>query len=306
MLKIKQLASLSIITLIFLFLARSILTNWNVFVSFLQDFTILNLSVIFLLLSLLVILNTLSWHIATLTIGLRVGLFENTYLWMVSNLSRYLPGGIWQYVGRIYMLSQLGISKMHSAGALALESIMNLLVGALVVIAMGSMRNNMSLIWLSLLCILLIVFLVFTNVRFITFVSNLVYKLTERDISLSGVKISPKWLPVLVVFFGAQFCVAGLVLYLMTLNTFDIPISYIPIFIGVFASSWLLGYIALFAPAGLGIQEGSIAVLLSFYIPLPLASIIAISFRIFSVITELAVLSITAIIYKVIKYKAVI
>lgn len=63
--------------------------------------------------------------------------------------------------------------------------------------------------------------------------------------------------------------------------------SLLPVFIGMFSLSWLLGYITLLAPAGLGVTEMSLTALLSLYIPFSLAAVLAIAFRVALVGTEI-------------------
>lgn len=58
-------------------------------------------------------------------------------------------------------------------------------------------------------------------------------------------------------------------------------------FVGIYTASWIIGYVTFFAPSGLGVQDVSIAALLSVFVPLPIASAIAILFRIILTLTEL-------------------
>ena len=56
---------------------------------------------------------------------------------------------------------------------------------------------------------------------------------------------------------------------------------------GFYAFSWAIGFLSLFSPGGVGITEITLSYLLSFFMPLSLASSVAILYRFFLTISEL-------------------
>jgi hypothetical protein len=66
-------------------------------------------------------------------------------------------------------------------------------------------------------------------------------------------------------------------------------------FPGIFAGAYLLGLLMIFVPGGLGVREGAMAYLLSFYFPLSVATAIALASRLWLTIIELICVGIALI-----------
>ena len=86
--------------------------------------------------------------------------------------------------------------------------------------------------------------------------------------------------------FILQFLFAGSVLFLVAGAVARLPLSLYPTFVAIFTISWLAGYLTFLTPAGLGVQEVSMATLLSFYLLLPVAGIVAVVFRVCLMLAE--------------------
>src|SRR3989344_3756096 len=65
--------------------------------------------------------NILSWHIVTKFLGLELSIFSNAKIWMISNFSRFIPGGIWQYPSRVILLAKKGVDKKSAITAVLIE-----------------------------------------------------------------------------------------------------------------------------------------------------------------------------------------
>jgi hypothetical protein len=61
--------------------------------------------------------------------------------------------------------------------------------------------------------------------------------------------------------------------------TFCAP-SKLPVIVGIFAIAWVVGFVSVLTPSGLGVMEGSLTLLLSFYFPVYVAAIIALLTRV--------------------------
>ena len=94
--------------------------------------------------------------------------------------------------------------------------------------------------------------------------------------------------------FLANFILNGLALiFLVFAFTGNLEIEKLFIFSGLYALSWLVGYLSFFAPGGIGVTEVVLTLLLSLHFPLPLASSIAVIYRFLLVISEMAIFMIT-------------
>jgi len=63
-------------------------------------------------------------------------------------------------------------------------------------------------------------------------------------------------------------------------------IRYLPV-TGVYALAWVIGMVSVFAPAGIGVREGVLSVLLAQYLPEPTAIVVALLSRLWVTLAEL-------------------
>jgi uncharacterized membrane protein YbhN (UPF0104 family) len=65
--------------------------------------------------------------------------------------------------------------------------------------------------------------------------------------------------------------------------------------IGAYSISWILGFLVLISPGGLGVREGLLAFFLKFAIPTPIATLMALISRIWITIGEVLFLVLSLI-----------
>ncbi len=198
----------------------------------------------------------------------------------LSSLGKYLPGGIWQFVGRFGVYKMNGLSAKASTRSMILENIW-LLSSALATGVIGVFLNRFDLIadlinipdkkWLAIT--LTIVILVLWIIALLI-VHKIMQKYTSRKI--------PK---------VAHIVLIGLLLWTFIGGSFfvmfnEFPFSSAPLFIGGYAVSWAVGYIAVFAPGGLGIREAALAFVFLNIASVELIAVYAAMNRIIWVIAE--------------------
>ena len=79
----------------------------------------------------------------------------------------------------------------------------------------------------------------------------------------------------------------GLSLFFFASSVFNIETNLIPLFIGANSIAFVLGFVSLITPGGLGVKEGVLYYLLVQTLPNVMVSIIVIAWRIFVVLFEL-------------------
>lgn len=286
---LKKVISSVLVVLLFLFLLWKIIDDFDQIKSVQWKFQPGNL--VLLLLALLPgpFVNALSWHLMTKALGEDIAFKDNFRIWTYSNATRFLPGSIWQYAGRVYMLSQKGVSKTFTTTVLLVESVFNLAVGSLVVLLV---LNFWSLnippfvqnLLVPFLLLALFVMLFLTGNR-IVFLQTAIRGITKNDfVKISKIRV--KWLPLILISVLTQFVLAGLSLFLISSSIINISLNGAIFFVGVYAATWIIGYITFLAPSGLGVRETSIAGLLTLYMPISFGGVIAILLRILQTISE--------------------
>lgn len=268
--KVKKIASLAVILFAFGYLIFSIYTNWQVVNTHPWNLKSRNVVLLIGFLSVVYLVNATSWHFLMKAFGVNLSYLKNLKIWLFSNTARLIPGTIWQYGSRMVLASNEGVDKKTITSALFIELFFVLSLGALVT-AFGIIWWNLQIpIDLKLLAILFCA---------LTLLILFISKITK-------IRLNYKWTPLLFISYFLQFVIDGSVLFFLSSSAVEISFNLYPVFISIFAVSWLLGYLSFLAPAGLGIQEISIATLLSFYMPFPVASIVAISFRLVLLVSE--------------------
>lgn len=237
--------------------------------------------------------NLVAWHTLTNILHFNISWSENAKIWMYSNVARLLPGGIWQYPGRLYLLSKQHISKTSGLMALALEFIFSLGVGAALSLMVAT---DHQLVLVILLLVLLLPLLV-SNHQILVMLTNLIRKIPQtKSVDLTTLRIKPHQLILLSLVYLLTFIFPGLTLLSLTNLVASFDLTAIPMFVGLFAFSWIVGYLAIFAPGGLGVTEAVLATLLSNYLPLGLAATIAVVFRVALLLSELVMLALVSIV----------
>jgi hypothetical protein len=95
---------------------------------------------------------------------------------------------------------------------------------------------------------------------------------------------------ILAAYYSFYWIVAGTAFYFFIHSFYPLGLYYIPILSGIYAISFTAGYLAFFAPAGLGVREGVLTLLLSLFIPTPVAIGISLLSRLWLIGIELVIL----------------
>ncbi len=81
--------------------------------------------------------------------------------------------------------------------------------------------------------------------------------------------------------------VLGLAFFLFARGLSPIPWSQAPLMISAYVGAWLIGYLAVFVPTGIGVREGALVLLLGPQFPFGLATASAIGFRVWIAVRDL-------------------
>jgi len=81
---------------------------------------------------------------------------------------------------------------------------------------------------------------------------------------------------------------SGIAFYVFATAFVPLDLRAAPDFIALFALATILGFVSLFAPAGLGVRDAALAVLLSAYVPAPVALAISLAVRVAVTVVDLA------------------
>ena len=210
----------------------------------------------------------ISWkNIIYMITGKNLPLISVQKTFCKANLMKYIPGNIFQYVGRNEIAIEYDLSHKKVALTTVLDIGANVL-GVLIISLVGYMsgwqswldnnRQNVSLI-IKIALIVLAVFVILgilLRKHLIRFWKKICSYFTIRNF-----KIYLKC--VLIYMFFAVY--TGLIYVVILQQILNMPISYrdFPILVGAYLLSWLLGFLMPGAPGGIGIREAALTLFLA-------------------------------------------
>lgn len=152
--------------------------------------------------------------------------------WVASELLRYIPGNIWSFVGRYQGAKNIGSETKPAIATIVTEAW--ILVAGASVISAAMLRGQAYGVWL-LLGTGLFLLLPFFLKRF--------FRLKKSEIYSLGLLSTVNW------------AIYGLAFALLFRAMPQAPSISWPMLIGTNVAAWLLGYLSLITPMGLGVRE---------------------------------------------------
>jgi len=226
------------------FVVRYMVNNWDSIVNVVSSFRFLTLFGIVVVTIAGKVVISLQSQLITKISGHQFSFRESFWMYSASDLVKYVPGGLWNALARIRLYTNTGMSAKVSTRAFALEKYWMLLgalaTGAIILVPEGLVALGFSsgggLVFV---------------IRFVLVVSWIV--LTWAGSFFTGQPI----VPLSVIRSLAEQTMIAVFLGLgvwIPLEAVDAGIS-LPMAIGAFSIGRAMGYLAVFAPAGIGVRE---------------------------------------------------
>jgi uncharacterized membrane protein YbhN (UPF0104 family) len=270
------------------FAARSLLRNWDELRaqplewSVEPGWIVLSVIVVWLMYALLI----LAWRRMLSAWGRGLDVWSAARIWTVSSLGKYLPGKVWAVAGMAVMAQRAGIGAGPATGSAVVLQVLAIGTGAAVVGLTGSGALRAAYPGAAVgLAVLLGTAIV--GIGLLLWPGFL-----TRVLSLAAPAAGPLRPPTGAVVFGiAANAVAwigyGVALWLLARGLLPrAELGLLPA-IAVFTTSYLAGFLALFAPGGIGVREGVFILMLQGPIGIGAATALAVASRLLLTITEL-------------------
>ena len=206
----------------------------------------------------LFVFRATTWRWLLVGMGERLPVAAAARIWSVSELARYLPGGIWQVLGRIYMVKQYGVRGSVCTASQLLELSLFLLSNVLLSLAclvwFGIKKfEGPAERWLYLAMALVPVLMVVLHPK-------VLYAIIDR--AMIWMKKPPVERRLrfgeLVGLLG--WCIGGLLwqslaIWLLVEEPLNLKLAKWWVVAGAYALAWCAGFLAVWAPGGIGVRE---------------------------------------------------
>jgi uncharacterized membrane protein YbhN (UPF0104 family) len=267
-----------VIVIILVFWARVLAANWDEIVNYpwrlswfslLQSFTVLMLQMF--------LISTIWWRALTV-VGMPISWRQGTGIWLQSQIARYIPGGVWDLAGRLVLGQEVGVDKRRMSASVGMEMGLQVLSASLFLLfallygADAGMRGYLPIV----VIVMVLALFMLTPPVFSTLV-NWGLRLLRRPPLLLNIGYGN----VLMLFLlsSAAHALNGLAFFLFARGLSSLPWSAAPLMISAFVGAWLIGYLAVFVPTGIGVREGALLLLLGPTFPFGLVTVAAIGYR---------------------------
>jgi glycosyltransferase 2 family protein len=224
------------------------------------------------------------WQLLLARMGASVGYLDLARVWFISSLGRYIPGKIWQFVGAAQLGGDAGIPRTVVVTSLAAHTGFFIVGAAMVGVYLLPLGAEVGMAYASLLHWLAPLGLLLVHPRVIEAALAVVRRTTGRRLEAWN----GRWIDgiVLVALSVVGWLITGFALYLFVGSLTPIPLTAAPVIIGMNALAFVVGHLVFLAPAGLGAKEGALTVLLSIYVTPPVAALLAVATRLWTIVAE--------------------
>ena len=208
-----------------------------------------------------------------------------------SNLMKYVPGNIFQYVGRNQLAADLKISHVDVACATVLDIVCSMVTPLLlIVVLMG--KNMLELIRTystNFLLVLgagiavLVLLLLLLRWKF----REPLQRYFEKYRKLLNRKILIRVLGVFLLYV-VQYIISTAMYAVPAVFLFDVPAEKLGLFLGTYLFSWIIGFITPGAPGGIGIREAVMMLMCGSFLDTNTIMLYAVTMRLISTFGDIA------------------
>ena len=212
-------------------------------------------------------------------------------IWLLTIMSRYLPGNIWHVVSRMAFSDKLGVGKAQILSSSTMEQGLAV-IGAMLLAAVSLPFWPLAAMpqeWLPNLILLMLLFLLGLAVLHPRILGPLLrwsairFHKPELDWKFKYITIIQFVFIYALAAFFAGFALVAVIAGLGEFRATDMVFI-----IGSSALAWVIGYLSFITPSGLGVREGVLTALLTLIYPLPIAIVASLLFRVVCTLGEFA------------------
>ena len=185
----------------------------------------------------------------------RLPFWSAARIWSVSNLGKYVPGKIWQIGAMSAMSRELGISPVAASGSAILSTLVNVIAGFVIAIVSGrAVLERTRPGWGDVATLIVVI-----AGLGLVIAPFLVPRLAPVAARLTGRPLQTT-LPVRAVVYClvgnlVAWIVYGAAFRLLVFGIMGVATGGYLEYLAAYTISYLVGYLAFFAPAGLGVRE---------------------------------------------------
>ncbi|XVX19309.1 lysylphosphatidylglycerol synthase domain-containing protein [Actinomycetota bacterium] len=238
------------------------------------------------------IFTMLGWRVLLADLGSKLRPSDAASVFFVGQLGKYLPGSVWSVVAQAEMAAALHVPRRRTAAVGIISLVMSVLTGVVVglpALPLLLRRTEPAAIWVSLgLIVPIAVVLLYPpllNWALATALRILRRDPMEHALSFTGIALTTMWFLLAWLAAGCQLLVLS-----EAVGGDSLEVRHL-LLVGIcgFALASAIGMFSFILPAGLGMREGMLLLLLAPAMGVTTATVIAVLSRFTSTIADIAV-----------------
>lgn len=223
-------------------------------------FNYIYLTASFLMIPLWFTLMCHTWRRMLRNMGENISLLDSMRVIGLSMFGKYIPGKVWFTVGRTLLAQRLGVRKSSAFTAVILETVYMIFTGTwfLIFLVLRIQMDNLQAIMIFAAAVILMFPLALPAVsgRMINF---LLVKLKKERIHFdTGIAFVIE----LLILYFAVWLIQG-IQYTLLIKSFIPQALDVVKLAAVYPGAWVIGFVALVMPAGIGMRDGFIVIVMT-------------------------------------------
>ena len=195
-----------------------------------------------------------TWRRTVMGAGQKLGFGDAARIWFVSNLGKYVPGKIWSIAAMTMMARDSSVSGGVAAGSSVMIQLVTIVAGIGVVLVTGAQAVDHPAVALAAAALILIILALAP--RLLPLAARTAATLTGKNIDYPRMPRSIVWMAT------ANSIIAwiayGIAFQLFVRGIIGSSAGATTSYIAVYAASYIIGFLALFAPGGAVVRESAI------------------------------------------------
>ena len=273
---------------VLLFLAYAVYRNWDELVQYewTADWRYVALAAVVYGLSFAA--NVLAWHRVMATVWTVTDPWVNARVFCYSSLPKRIPGVVWYIASRAALYQAEGVAGSIAVMATLLETLLLIVSALLVYLASLLFRVPAGMAGDLPPGIALLLLVPLLAVLHPAVLNRIIAWLLRRLKGGGEIVLTYRTTLGLVLIYVPAWVIGGIDLYLLANAVYPVPLALLPAVCGAWAASGAVSLLAAYLVQGLGAAEVTLGLLLSRFLPVPVAIVVVLLFRLLCTVGEVA------------------
>jgi uncharacterized membrane protein YbhN (UPF0104 family) len=201
--------------------------------------------------------RALQWRRVLKAFGHKLPIGPSIRIWATSELARYLPGSIWQVVGRVYLIKPYGVSGSITSTTQILELCIFLLANLILAIGCllwyGAKIAPEARAWFIVAIALTPALALALHPKVFYWVVNRVLRSLKKPPIVQRLRGKSLIRMLAVVMIGLVW--QSLAVFVILDPVLGLKLDWMWVVVGAYCLAWCAGFLAFWAPGGLGVRE---------------------------------------------------